>query len=52
MAWAAPRLASYHPLFVVSALALLGAVACIAAIREQPAPQEAANPVHPTAIQP
>ena len=33
MATAAPHLDSYHPLFVASALALLGAIACVLAIR-------------------
>ncbi len=34
MATAAPHLDSYHPLFVASALALLGAIACVLAMRK------------------
>lgn len=41
MATAAPHLDSYHPLFLASALALLGSIACVLLIRK-PAVQEVA----------
>ncbi|MCR5881562.1 MFS transporter [Rhizobacter sp. J219] len=41
MATAAPHLDSYHPLFLASALALLGSIACVLLIRK-PAMQEVA----------
>lgn len=40
MAFAAVRLQSYHPLFCVSAAALVGSVICIALIREKSAAQQ------------
>ncbi|HEY0819817.1 MAG TPA: YbfB/YjiJ family MFS transporter [Rhizobacter sp.] len=49
MATAAPHLDSYHPLFLASALALLGAIACVLSIRQ---PADAAEEVPCAAAEP
>lgn len=54
MAFAATRLHSYHPLFCISAAALVGSVVCIAMIREtsavqEPMPNDLSLPPVPTA---
>jgi MFS family permease len=48
MATAAPHLDSYHPLFLASALALLGSIGCVLMIRK-PAAEEEVVPAQPIA---
>lgn len=48
MAFAASHLDSYRPLFVVSALALLGSIACIAVVRGKQSPASSLGTAPPT----
>lgn len=50
MATAAPHLDSYHPLFLASAMALLGSIACILMIRKPEAAVEDLAPVSPEPV--
>lgn len=50
MATAAPHLDSYHPLFLASAMALLGSIACVLMIRKPDAAVEDLAPVSPEPV--